>query len=95
MKVQLKPSDLQYKYPRDIQNRDTPKFSGKPDNTPFDRDDLFEVLPMFTAVMNQLETDQAIVLYKMEELLNHMPGFINTREEVFDYLLYTMQDLLE
>ena len=48
----VKASDLYYRYPKDTVNRHLPKFSGKPDNRPFNRDDLYEVLPMLGAVMD-------------------------------------------
>jgi hypothetical protein len=92
MKIKLKPSDLQFKYPRDIENRSLPKFAGKPDKAPFDRDDLFEVLPMFAAVMDELGTNDGFVLHQIEETLNRMPWFIETREEVFDFLVECMRE---
>ncbi len=92
MKIKLKPSDLQFKYPRDIENRSLPKFTGKPDKTPFDRDDLFEVLPMFGAVMDELGTTDGFVLHQIEETLNRMPWFIETREEVYDFLVECMRE---
>ena len=46
MGIVIKPSDLKFKYPKDIVRRDLPKFVGKPDTAAFNRDDLYEVLPM-------------------------------------------------
>ncbi len=94
MAIQVKPSDLQFRYPRDIPNRDEPKFSCKPDPLPFNRDDLYEVLPMFSAVMDELETDDGEILHKIEEILNTMPRFIRTREETFDYLVECTRGLI-
>ncbi len=34
MKIEVKASDLYYKYQKDTAHRDEPKFSGKPDATP-------------------------------------------------------------
>ena len=54
MDISIKPSDLYYRYPRKKETRDIPKFSGKPDANHFDRYDLYEVIPMYEAVMNAL-----------------------------------------
>jgi len=94
MSIQIKPSDLQYRYPRRKEARDLPKFSGKPDPRPFDRDDLYEVIPMFEAVMDELGTLDGRVLHRLEEILNsEIPRFIDTREGVFDCLVDAMRDL--
>ena len=82
----VKPSDFKFKYPRDIVNRDNPKFSGHPDPVPFNRHDLYEILPMMSSVMDELGSDDGEVLHLLEDLLNQMPGFIISRSEVFDYL---------
>jgi hypothetical protein len=42
---------------------------------------------MFSAVMNELESNDGTVLHRVEEILNTMPGFVVTREGVFDYLV--------
>jgi len=95
MGVKINPSDLQYRYPRKKETRDLPKFSGKPDPTFFDRDDLYEVIPMFEAVMDALGTVDGAVLHRMEEILNNeIPRFISTREEVFDCLVDVMGGIL-
>lgn len=86
MSIIVKASDLKFKYPRDIANRDEPKFAGLPDPAPFNRDDLYEVLPMMSAVMDDLCSDDGETLHLLEDLLNQMPRFIVTRAEVFDYL---------
>ncbi len=95
MGIIVKPSDLMYKYPRDTVNRDAPKFAGKPDPAPFNRDDLYEVIPMMAAAMNALGTDDGRVLHLLEEILNHdLPRWINTREEVFDFLVKVARERL-
>jgi hypothetical protein len=95
MTLTIKPSDLQFKYPRDTVNRDQPKFSGKPDPAPFNRDDLYEIIPMLAAVMDELGSDDGRVLHRLEELVNNeLPRSIIRRDEVFDFLVATMGDLL-
>jgi len=80
MKLTIKPSDLYYKYPRDIPNREQPKFSGKPDPLLFNRDDHYEVIPMLEAVMTQLGRDDERTLHLIEEIdpqharVHHQPG---------------------
>lgn len=86
MTIIIKASDVKFRYPRDVANRDKPKFTGLPDPAPFNRHDLYEVLPMLSAVMNELESNDGEVLHVIEDVLNVMPGFITTRGEVFDYL---------
>ncbi len=96
MGVEIKPSDLYYKYYHKKETRDLPKFSGKPDPHPFDRDDLYEVLPMFTAIMDHFETVDQDVLHKLEEIMIYnLPQSIKTREEVFDCLVASIEQLLE
>lgn len=85
--ISVKASDLFYRYGKDTVNRDKPKFSGKPDNHPFNRDDIYEVLPMLSAVMNQLGCDDQATLHTIEELMiRELPSFITSREDVFDFL---------
>lgn len=86
MTIIIKASDVKFRYPRDVANRDKPKFTGLPDPAPFNRHDLYEVLPMLSAVMNELESNDGEVLHVIEDVLNVMPGFITTRGEVFNYL---------
>lgn len=96
MGVQIKPSDLQYKYPRKKETRELPKFSGKPDKNPFDRNDLYEVIPMFEAVMDALGSTDGRVLHLLEELLDReVPKFISTREEIFDCLVGSVREMLD
>lgn len=96
MGITIKPSDLKYRYPKDTLNRDLPKFTGKPDPAPFNRDDIYEIIPMLEAVMDVLARDDGRVLHIVEEILNSdMPRFINSREEVFDFLVGCTRELLE
>jgi len=95
MKIIIKPSDLYNKYPRDTTNRGQPKFQGKPDPAPFNRDDLYDVIPMLEQVMAELGRDDASTLHAVEDvMIRNMPGFIVSREEVFDFLVGTMRDIL-
>ncbi len=95
MKLVIKPSDLKYRYPRDIANREHPKFCGKPDPHPFNRDDLYEVLPMMAAAMEALRSDDGRVLHLLEDILiRDMPRSISSREEVFDCLVETARERL-
>lgn len=86
MSIIVKASDLKFRYPRDVANRDAPKFTGLPDSAPFNRHDLYEILPILSAVMDALENSDGKVLHLIEDVLNEMPSFITTRGEVFDYL---------
>ncbi len=86
MSLIVKASDLKFKYPRDVANREKPKFSGLPDPAPFNRHDLYEILPLLSAVMNELGSNDGEVLHLIEDVLNEMPSFITSRGEVFDYL---------
>ena len=94
MSIIVKASDLKFKYPRDIANRDKPKFAGLPDPAPFNHDDLYEVLPMMSAVMDSLESEEGEILNLLEDLLNQMPRFVSTRGEVFDYLQGSARECL-
>lgn len=94
MPIIVKASDFKFKYPRDIANRHEAKFSGLPDPAPFNRHDLYEILPMMTAVMNELDSNDGEVLHLLEDLLNQMPGFISSRGEVFDYLTGSAHECL-
>jgi hypothetical protein len=95
MGLVVKASDLYYRYPKDTVNRHLPKFSGKPDTRPFNRDDLYEVLPMLGAVMDRLGSDEQRLLHQVEEIMiRQLPRFIDTRGEVFDFLVGCMGDLL-
>ena len=93
--IEIKPSDLYFKYQRKKDSRDLPKFCGKPDKTPFDRDDLYEVIPMFEAVMTEVGSSDGRVLQRAEELLGELPRFIDSREMIFDALVEGLRDYLE
>ncbi len=94
MSIIIKVSDLKFRYPRDIARREEPKFSGLPDPAPFNRHDLYEILPIMTAVMNELESDDGRELNLLEDILNDMPGFVTTRGEVYGYLLGSARECL-
>lgn len=83
----IKASDLKFKYPRNVARRDEPKFMGLPDPAPFNRNDLYEILPLMSAIMGAVGSDDGRVLHLLEDLLNEMPRFISTRGEAYDYLL--------
>lgn len=96
MGIIVKASDLYYRYPKETTSRHLPKFRGKPDTSRFNRDDLYEVLPMLGAVMDRLGRDDQRILHQIEEIMiRQLPGFIVTREEVFDFLVGCMGDQLE
>jgi hypothetical protein len=96
MGITTKASDLYYKYGKDTVNRYRPKFRGKPDRDPFNRDDIYEVLPMLGAVMDELDRDDQHTLHLAEEILiSYMPRFVNRREEVFDFLVACTREGLE
>ncbi len=93
MAIEIKPSDLYYKYTRKKNTREQPKFSGVPDPAPFDRDDLYEVIPMLEAVMDEIDCRDGVVLEALEEVMIYrMPGFISSREEVFAFLVAILKE---
>ena len=94
MNLVVKASDLKFKYPRDTVNRNRPKFAGLPDPATFNRDDLYEILPMMSAAMSALESDDGRVLHLLEDILNQMPRFISSRGEVFEYLTGSVRECL-
>jgi hypothetical protein len=94
MGIEIKPSDLKFKYPKDIANRNRPKFRGLPDPAPFNRDDLYEIVPMMEAAMDALGTTDGRVLHLLEDILNDMPRFIASREEVFTCLVEAAREHL-
>jgi hypothetical protein len=96
MGIHVKASDLYYKYPKDSANRHAPKFRGKPDPYPFNRDDIYEVLPMLGRVMDELGRDDGQTLRVVEELMiRDMPGFLARRDDVFDFLVGCSREILE
>lgn len=94
MAITVKASDLKFKYPRYVAGRDEPKFCGLPDPAPFNRNDLYEILPMMAAVLDSLKSSDGELLHLLEDILNQMPSFIVTREEVYDYLLGSARECL-
>lgn len=94
MSIIIKVSDFKFRYPRDIARREEPKFTGLPDPAPFNRHDLYEILPMMEAVMNELGSEDGRELNLLEDILNDMPGFITTRADVYDYLLGSARECL-
>ena len=96
MGLLIQPSDLKYRYRENSTSRDIPRFSCKPDPTPFDRNDLYEVLAMLEAVMEELDTYDVKILHLLEDILNmNLPKCIETREEVYDCLLVAAREWLE
>lgn len=95
MNLDIQPSDLYFRYRRNKASRDQPKFSGKPDKHLFDRDDLYEVIPMMAAVMGALQSADGRVLHRLEEMMHFdLPQCVTTREEVFDCLYESMRELM-
>jgi hypothetical protein len=93
MGISIKPSDLYYKYPKVVEMRHERKFHGKPDPAPFNRDDLYEVIPMLECVMDELGRDDARTLHAIEEIMiRNMPNFVSTRDEVFDFLVGSIRE---
>lgn len=96
MGLLIEPTDLKYCYRDDPADSTTPKFSGKPDPAPFDRNNLHEVIAMLEAVMEELGTYDLTVLNLLEDILNtNLPKCIETREEVFDCLLVAAREWME
>jgi hypothetical protein len=92
MQIHINPSHLFYRYKHKKESMHEEKFSGLPDPHPFDRDDLYEILPMLTSVMAAIECNDGLILEKAEEImLFQMPTFIDTREEVYNFLLSTIK----
>ena len=95
MAITIKPSDLYYKYPSDIATARR-KFRGKPDPAPFNRDDLYEVVPLLEKVMDELGRDDAETLHLVEEvMIRDLPRFLVSRAEVFDFLVGCTREMLE
>lgn len=95
MGIQIKPSDLFYRYPKNHANKHSPKFSGKPDAHPFDPDDLFEVIPMLEAVMDAYGCRDGNVLNELEEVLVRWLPKDLRREQAFDILVEAVSGLFE
>jgi hypothetical protein len=96
MGILIEQSDLKYRYRDDISGHGLPRFNGKPDPSPFDRNDIHEVLPMLEAVMAELDTYDVKTLHLLEDILNtDQPQCITTREEIFDCLLVAAREWIE
>jgi hypothetical protein len=95
MGITITPSDLKYRYPRVVETRHLPKFQGENDPAPFNRNDLYDILPVLEAVMDDLGANDGRILHLIEDLLNQeMPRFITSRGEVFSFLTSCTRDML-
>lgn len=96
MGITIRPSDLKYRYPKVVQTRYAPKFAGRDDREPFNRDDLYDVIPLLEAAMDHLQRCDATTLHFMEDLMNRdLPRFLSSRAEVFDFLTGCTKEMLE
>jgi len=95
MGLTIKASDLKYKYPKAIDTRNLPKFLGKDDPAPFNRDDVYDIIPLLEAVMDDLGREDAPTLHLLEDLMNRdLPRFVTGRGEVFSFLSGCARELL-
>ena len=96
MGLTINASDLKYKYPKVVQTRFEQKFQGKDDPAPFNRDDLYDIIPLLEAVMDDLGSAEAKVLHCVEDLMNQqLPRSFVSRGEVYRFLTSSTRDLLE
>lgn len=96
MGLNIYPSDLKYKYPKVIETRFEEKFSGPDDQALFNRDDLYDIIPMLEAVMDEVGRDDAYTLHFLEDIVNHdLPRFLRSRGEVYDFLTGCTREMLE
>ena len=96
MGICISPSDLKYKYPKAVETRFLPKFQGKDDAEPFNRDDLYDIIPVLEAVMDDLGREDARTLHCLEDLMNRdLPRCVSGRGEVFSFLSGCARELLE
>ena len=96
MGLSINASDLKYKYPKVTETRFAPKFQGKDDPEPFNRDDLYDIIPLLEAVMDDLARDDARLLHCIEDLMNQeLPRSLESRGEVFRFLTSCTRDLME
>ena len=92
----IRPSDLKYRYPRVVETRHEMKFQGVGDPAPFNRDDLYDIIPLLEAVMDHLGSNDGRVLHLIEDLMNHeLPRSFKSRGEVFHFLSCSTRDVLE
>ena len=96
MGITIHASDLKYKYPKAVETRFHPKFQGKDDPAPFNRDDIYDILPLLEAVMDELGQEDARVLHFVEDLMNRdLPRSLVSRGEVFAFLTGCTREMLE
>lgn len=96
MGLTIAASDLKYRYPKVTETRFAEKFSGRDDPAAFNRDDLYDILPMLEAVMDDLGRDDALTLHFLEDLMNmDLPRFLQSRGEVFGFLAGCAREMLE
>lgn len=96
MGLNINASDLKYKYPKAVETRYEAKFAGPDDGLPFNRDDLYDIIPMLEAVMDELGRDDAQTLHFLEDLMNRdLPRCLVARGEVFDFLTGCTREMLQ
>lgn len=96
MGIVINPSDLKYRYPRVVTTRFDEKFQGEEDLNPFNRDDLYDIIPLLEAVMDTLGRDDARTLHLIEDLMNqHLPRFLSSRGKVFRFLVECTREIIE
>lgn len=96
MGIGIKASDLKYKYPKVVETRHQPKFQGVDDPETFNRDDLYDVIPLLEAVMDDLGRVDADTLHLAEDIMNYdLPRFVAARGEVFSFLTGSIRDVIE
>jgi hypothetical protein len=96
MGLSINASDLKYKYPKAVETRFQAKFQGKDDPAPFNRDDVYDILPMLEAVMDELGRDDALTLHFIEDVMNRdLPRCVSCRGEVFGFLAGCAKEMLE
>lgn len=96
MGLSINASDLKYKYPKVIETRYHAKFQGKDDPAPFNRDDLYDIIPVLEAVMDELGREDARTLHFVEDLMNRdLPRCVSGRGEVFGFLSGCTREMLE
>lgn len=96
MGLTINASDLKYRYPKVTETRYDPKFQGKYDAEPFNRDDLYDIIPMLEAVMDDLGREDARTLHFVEDLMNRdLPRCVSGRGEVFSFLTGCTREILE
>lgn len=96
MGLEINPSDLKYKYPKVVETRHHPKFQGRDDPEPFNRDDLYDIIPLLEAVMEELGRDDAQALHFLEDIMNlNLPRFVTSRGEVYRFLTGSAREMLD